>query len=129
MKLQGHADQLKESVIGVEVFGRKADYDPRSDPVVRMEACKLRARLAEYYAGDGAGDAIRIEIPKGAYVPQWQSRAGIPAGHSWKRIAALTLPLFLVVGGLAVWRWGKPGTNPAKPTIAVLPFANLSPEP
>src|SRR5581483_4443779 len=66
-KLQGKAGDLKESVLGTEIFGRKPDYDTHSDPVVRMEASKLRARLREYYAGEGANDPVRIEIPKGAY--------------------------------------------------------------
>jgi hypothetical protein len=65
-KLAGKMEELKEAVIGVEVFGRKPDYDPRIDPVVRMEAAKLRSRLADYYLGPGADDPIRIEIPKGA---------------------------------------------------------------
>jgi len=56
---------LKEIVIGVDVFGRKADYDPRNDPVVRMEAAKLRARLAEYYAGPGK------KQPATASVSRW----------------------------------------------------------
>lgn len=60
---------LKESRIGVEVYGRPADYDPRTDAVVRVEAVKLRARLARYYDGPGKSDTIRISVPKGAYVP------------------------------------------------------------
>jgi TolB-like protein/Tfp pilus assembly protein PilF len=67
--LEGNADQVKEIAIGAEVYGRKPDYDPRQDSVVRTEAAKLRARLAEYYAGQGASDTAVIEIPKGRYVP------------------------------------------------------------
>ena len=67
--LEGNADQVKEISIGAEVYGRKPDYDPRQDSVVRTEAAKLRARLAEYYAGQGASDTTVIEIPKGRYVP------------------------------------------------------------
>src|SRR6516165_8047123 len=52
-KLKGKATELKEAVIGTEVFGRKPDYDTHSDPVVRTEASKLRSRLNEYYAGPG----------------------------------------------------------------------------
>ena len=47
--LEGQSNQLKESVIAVEVFGRKTDYDPSQDSIVRTEAGRLRARLAEYY--------------------------------------------------------------------------------
>lgn len=58
-------EPLKESIVGVEVFGRAADYDPRLDPIVRVEARRLRSRLAEYYAGPGADDPVRIDLPKG----------------------------------------------------------------
>jgi Tfp pilus assembly protein PilF len=67
--LEGRNDELKESVIGTEVFGRRPDYNPKSDPIVRTEARRLRARLSEYYSGSGANDAVRIEVPKGGYVP------------------------------------------------------------
>ena len=75
-RLQGRESGLKEAVIGAEVVGRPPGYDTRSDPVVRMEAAKLRARLDEYYSGRGANDSVRIRIPKGAYVPQWEIKAG-----------------------------------------------------
>src|SRR5262245_30895651 len=67
--LQGQENELKESLIGVEVFGRKPGYDPRQDSIVRTEAGRLRARLAEYYAGEGRGNPVIIELPKGGYVP------------------------------------------------------------
>src|SRR5215471_10086176 len=63
-KLAGKADQLKESIIGVEVFGRPPDYDVRQDSVVRTEAAKVRARLAQYYTAEGAADPVVIAIPK-----------------------------------------------------------------
>ena len=53
----------------LEVFGRTPGYDTRLDSVVRTEAAKLRTRLAEYYAGDGAADPVVIELPKGGYTP------------------------------------------------------------
>src|SRR5262245_13637578 len=95
-KLEGKANQLKETVIGAEVFARKPDYDPRNDPVVRMEAAKLRARLAEYYAGTGAGDPIRIEIPKGAYIPRWHVGSKAPSRWKWWA-AVLTLATLIAV--------------------------------
>ena len=67
--LDGRDHELKESVIGVEVFGRKPDYNPKFDPIVRTEARRLRARLSEYYEGVGATNEIVIELPKGGYVP------------------------------------------------------------
>src|ERR1041384_7891947 len=70
--LSGRGDDLKESVIGVEYFGRPADYDVRHDSVVRNEAGKLRARLAEYYVAEGAADGLIIDLPKGAYKPAFR---------------------------------------------------------
>ena len=62
-------NQLKETTLGVEVFGRKPAYDPRLDGVVRVEAVKLRSRLKDYYETEGAGDPVRIDLPKGGYLP------------------------------------------------------------
>jgi hypothetical protein len=62
-------DELKESVIGVEVFGRTPDYSPKSDPIVRTEIRRLRNRLSEYYQNEGSADTVRFEVPKGGYVP------------------------------------------------------------
>jgi len=69
--LTGDIENLKEYLIGLEVFGRKADYDPGTDPVVRTQARRLRARLEKYYATIGRADPIHIHIPKGTYVPQF----------------------------------------------------------
>src|SRR3954453_19107513 len=68
--LEGKDHELKESVIAIEVFGRRPDFDSRLDPVVRTEAARLRARLNEYYIKDGKADALVIELPKGGYVPR-----------------------------------------------------------
>jgi len=65
---------IKEYQIATEVFGRPADFDPRLDSTVRVQASRLRAKLAEYYAGDGAGDRIVVEIPKGAYCLTFRRR-------------------------------------------------------
>src|SRR5664279_2442618 len=70
--LAGEGAMLKESVVGVEVFRRDAGYDPKIDPVVRVEARRLRSKLQEYYAGSGAGDPIRIVLPKGTYQPAFE---------------------------------------------------------
>lgn len=67
--LRGSAADLKEYVIGVEVFDRDADYDPRLDPIVRVEARRLRLKLRQYYDQDGVSDSIRIEIPDRGYAP------------------------------------------------------------
>jgi len=73
--LAGHSHLLKEYSIGRAVFGRGEEYSPRIDPIVRVQARNLRARLERYYAGPGASDRVRIELPKGTYVPLFQERA------------------------------------------------------
>ncbi|MCU0229591.1 MAG: hypothetical protein MUF01_18320, partial [Bryobacterales bacterium] len=70
-RLAGAADDLKESLIGVHVFDREAGYDTKSDAIVRVEARRLRTRLQEFYAGAGMGEAVRIHLPKGGYVPEF----------------------------------------------------------
>jgi hypothetical protein len=58
---------LKEYQIATEVYGRHADFDPQSDSTIRVQAGRLRLKLAEYYAGEGAADPILVKIPKGSY--------------------------------------------------------------
>ncbi|HEU0174746.1 MAG TPA: hypothetical protein VFV58_10825 [Blastocatellia bacterium] len=76
-KLDGAENELKEYTIGLEVFQRGADYDPRRDAVVRVQANVLRKRMASYYQEEGAGDELIIEMPKGHYVPRFHFRPGI----------------------------------------------------
>ncbi len=71
--LRGENHRLKESVVGVEVFGRPASWDPRLDAIVRQEAARLRKRLARYYGAAGEPAAVRIELPVGTYVPVFRS--------------------------------------------------------
>jgi hypothetical protein len=67
--IDNRKDDLKEYTIGVEVFGRSPNYDPRSDSVVRVQAKRLRSKLEEYYATEGKNDKVLIELPKGHYTP------------------------------------------------------------
>jgi TolB-like protein len=67
--LEGRADKLNEFALAIMVFGRDESFDPRVDSIVRVEANRLRAKLREYYVVEGQVDSIRIEIPKGHYVP------------------------------------------------------------
>src|ERR1017187_670975 len=77
--LQGRVEDLKEYALGLEVFGRNGSYNPRTDPVVRVEARQLRFKLAEYYAGPGQADEIVISLPKGGYAAQFERRVvGLP---------------------------------------------------
>jgi TolB-like protein/Flp pilus assembly protein TadD len=63
----GRGERLKEFVVGVEVFGKDDSFDPRNDPIVRVQARRLRAQLARYYREEGPGDDLVIDIPKGGY--------------------------------------------------------------
>jgi len=71
----GEASQIKEYTVGVEVFHRPPSFDQNSDSIVRVEANRLRKRLAAYYAGAGASNRLRIVIPLGQYVPEFKSAA------------------------------------------------------
>ena len=83
--LEGRDGELKESVIGVEVFGRQPGFDAKQDSTVRTEAGRLRARLAEYYAGDGLRDRVIIELPKGGYIPAFRSSGAVEKDKTWYR--------------------------------------------
>jgi TolB-like protein/Flp pilus assembly protein TadD len=104
-KLKSEPGRLKEFIIGVEVFDKKPPYDPRLDPIVRVEARRLRAKLREYYDGCGCADKIQIELPKGSYAPVFSFRSEPATSRAATEARA--------------------GTSPA---IAVLPFANLNPD-
>ena len=70
--LDGDADRLKEFTIGAEGLGKGDSFDPRIDPIVRAEASRLRSRLERYYGTDGQLDPVRISLPKGSYVLQFE---------------------------------------------------------
>jgi len=70
-ELAGAFDELKERLIGIEVFDRAPDYDHTSDPCVRVAASEIRKRLAQYYIQPGCESELRIELPIGAYVPSY----------------------------------------------------------
>jgi hypothetical protein len=69
--LTGEIENIKERVLGVEVFGRDPDYNTSSDPVVRMTAAEVRKRLDQYYRVRGHEHEIRIDYPRGSYVPEF----------------------------------------------------------
>jgi TolB-like protein/Flp pilus assembly protein TadD len=102
--LQGRGDLLKEFPIGVEVFGRDANFDPRMDPIVRVQARRLRLRLATYYEEEGQNDLVVIELPKGGYTPAF-------------RVMERALPARKIVSAALV----------SRNTVAVMPFEDLSP--
>jgi len=99
----GRADELKEYVVGVQVFGKESSFDPRTDPIVRVQARRLRARLLRYYHDEGQHDEVIIDLPKGGYAPVFKRREGRP------------LPKPSLTTALA-----------SRNTIAVVPFADHS---
>jgi hypothetical protein len=72
--LDGHPERIKSYTIGVEALGRCERFDPQADPIVRVEAARLRRALASYFAGPGARRPITIAIPLGSYVPTFCRR-------------------------------------------------------
>jgi serine/threonine-protein kinase len=142
--LDGQIDKLKETLLGIEVFGRKPTYDPRVDAVVRTEAVKLRARMRDYYETEGREDPVRIDIPKGGYVPAFHFReelvepvtppsiAGEALPDSEPAIWKTTVVAIAIVAVLAASVWiavrkgSRPDGRPELASIAVLPFEDLS---
>jgi hypothetical protein len=127
----GREDALKERTLGVEIFGRRADYDTASDPIVRVTAAEIRKRIAQYYQEPGHENELRISLPSGSYIPQFstlstgkeevppqiapvagaESPGGFsdapetpPHHHFWRGFAASFVILTILVGG-AVWAW------------------------
>lgn len=132
--LAGQTDQLKEYAVGVEVFDRDERYDPRLDSIVRVEAGRLRARLDEYYNGEGAGSTIRIALPKGGYSATFErtSPKVVPAPQTpTRRRPLLLVPLVAaLVAAIGVMVWWlareRPPVRDLRPTAAVLPIeANM----
>src|SRR5262249_25497531 len=135
--LEGKDPELKESVIAVEVFGRSPGFDSRLDPVVRTEAVRLRARLADYYSKEGKADTFTIELPKGGYVPRFREiseqispAAEGPEPPSSRRLRSrwFALGLGALVAALAIggWFWAQ---QSAPIPIAVLPLENTTHDP
>jgi len=151
LALAGRSDELKEYSLGITVFERPASYDPGVDPVVRLEARRLRLKLAEYYQREGLDDPVIIDVPKGAYVPDFRFRRALEAGveprqapptadgpapipvpaakppfRRWVAAAAVTAVLLAIVPG--VWfRMHRASVQaPLRQSIAVLRVRDLS---
>jgi hypothetical protein len=97
----GRSTELKEYVIGVHVFGKEPSFDPRTDPIVRVQARRLRAKLVRYYQEEGASDEVIVDLPKGGYAPVFKRRETSAAA---KRSIASALV--------------------SRNTVSVLPFGN-----
>lgn len=151
--LAGRGDRLKAIAIATDVFGRGLDFDAMNDPVVRIEAGRLRRALERYYLLSGSDDPVIIDIPKGTYIPTFTQREGarvaeepvvagpsgqeLPAAHPGipKRrwLSALLFAAFAVaVLTAATWprkleeQRPKPRATAPEITLAVAPFSNLA---
>ncbi|MGH8744485.1 MAG: tetratricopeptide repeat protein [Burkholderiales bacterium] len=123
--LTGNTERLKGYTIGVEVFDREPTFDPTVDAIVRVEAARLRVKLREYYEVGGRSDPVRFELPKGAY-----------AVHIELQVSQSSQSPFLTREPHGTTAGAAHGVAPSvtpfvhpiedKPSIAVLPFANMS---
>ncbi len=125
----GESSQIKEYSIAVDVFGRHASFDQDADSIVRVQANRLRKRLADYYAGEGAGHRVRISIPVGQYVPVFEPSAGLssaPPGSAppasttsprrfqwWLRAAGAAVLIFAAAAGFLIIRQRQKTPGPA----------------
>lgn len=146
--LAGRKARIKAYSIATEVLGRAPSFDPQKDPIVRIEAARLRRGLEHYYLTDGRDDPIVIEVPKGAYVPQFSrgpstlhapalAQAEEPAGEfRWptalKGAIAVSASFFAVIA-LVAWYAGAAGTPERaaaaglqRPGLVIKPLADLS---
>ena len=126
--LGADAAGVKEYSLGVEVFDRGPDFDPRLDPIVRVEASRLRARLHKYYEADGREAELRIDLPRGGYVPTWHLTqaeelatpapepvaehataplAQLEVRRKWSVLSIAGLAALVVVVIGAAWWWRK----------------------
>jgi TolB-like protein len=110
--LAGHANEIKGYAVATEVFGRSEDFDQSIDPVVSIQANKLRRSLERYYLVAGQNDPVRIDIPKGTYVPTFQRQCTFPSDAEQPENRVETGPL-----------------ESAWPTVAVQLFQNLTVDP
>ncbi|MBI1786471.1 MAG: PD40 domain-containing protein [Acidobacteria bacterium] len=122
--LEGRGDQIKEYVIGVEVYG-KASYDPRTDSTVRVEASKLRTKLRKYYEDEGRNDELLISIPKGSYVAVFERRQSPPGpARTGRRLALAGMAGVLVAFGAGLWWWKASRSGP-EPLPRVVPLTSF----
>ncbi|HEY3518248.1 MAG TPA: hypothetical protein VGL98_14460, partial [Gammaproteobacteria bacterium] len=151
--LAGEGAELKGYTIAIHVFGRPADFDAKSDPLVRVEALRLRQRLTEYYAGEGSAERVKLDLPRGGYVmkasyvgpepqrveieePSPRARSGVAALWIRTRLAAVAAAALLVtVGTVPMQRQAtvvEPSTSAAmaalshRTQITVVPLESLS---
>ena len=126
-RLAGEEDEIKEYAIAIEVYGKSADYDPRFDSSVRVEAARLRTRLRQYYEDEGSAEPVRVLLPKGRYIPVFEAaRIGADSSPSappstedasgpdgaqrlpWGKVVAVVVAIAAAVG---VWAFRRPAAS------------------
>jgi adenylate cyclase len=143
--LAGAGPRLKGYTIGTEVFGRPLDFDPQADPLVRVEAGRLRSRLAEYYQNEGAGNPVQIELPRGAYAAKWRRKDAAPTMDEgfeppparrrsrWRPALVAVVLLSLIAATVLLVEQRRPAEPPAAvqviaaelPRVIVMPFESF----
>jgi hypothetical protein len=120
--LLGQTDLLKERTLGIEIFGREADYDTASDPIVRVTATEIRKRIAQYYQEPGHEAELRVSLPSGSYVPQFHwpqpAKESAPASLVTAPVAIEPLPLEGVPVRSRTW-FRRPGSVVALAAVVV----------
>jgi hypothetical protein len=91
--LEGHFDGLKERPLGVELFGRDPSYDTGEDSIVRVTACDVRKRLAQFYSEARIDSTVRVELHPGSYIPEFHNAALVTSGKNEKEQETLSSPL------------------------------------
>jgi TolB-like protein len=125
--LAGAGAELKEYLLGVEVFDRGTDFDPRLDPIVRVEAGRLRGKLQEYYEGGGQSDPVRIVFRKGTYAPTFEAATPVPVmsvrSPQLKWATAAVVVIGVVAAALLLIRT-QTSAGAEVVTIAAIPFSD-----
>ena len=149
--LAGNGQRLKGYTIAIEVFGRPETFDAQSDPLVRVEAGRLRRRLMEYYVAEGHADRVRIDLPRGGYAPEFRyarltdttdtAEIPMPQHKSTRRrqlrsaVALVIVVALLLTVVIQSRRQSELQSDPeaasavdipAGPRVLVLPFENLT---
>jgi Tol biopolymer transport system component len=117
--VNGRADRLKDYTLGAEALGRGDNFDPRIDPIARVEASRLRSRLELYYATEGASDPLVIALPKGGYVPRFDHRSAseraitaTPRSSHSRAWSVAAVAAAFVLGALMSWWLSRPSPQP-----------------
>jgi eukaryotic-like serine/threonine-protein kinase len=124
-RLAGRENLLKEYTVGVVVFERGEAFDPRIDPIVRVEASRLRSRLEKYYESEGDDSDLRIQLPRGSYIPVISSRPAVPVAGvappvaEVRRVPKIEWALVVAAIALASATW----LFVVRPTTASAPLA------